>query len=127
MDAVGLQQAAVADADFLGNVAIPPVGGESVAAVVFLVGFDRDVIRPFELNDVWREPSHAGITSALCIGGETEIEFRAGVAQSIDIADLSLDGSEVRHVGLVIGSIDFVRCWLEISAGFVSVGFERDG
>ena len=26
-------------------------------------------------------------------------------------------------VGVDIGSIDFVRCWFGISAGFVSVGF----
>jgi predicted DNA-binding antitoxin AbrB/MazE fold protein len=31
VDAVGLQQAAVADADFLGNMAVPPIGGQAVA------------------------------------------------------------------------------------------------
>jgi hypothetical protein len=42
-----LQQAAVADADFLGDVAVPPIGGEAAVAVVLLGGFDGDVIRAF--------------------------------------------------------------------------------
>ena len=97
VDAVGLQQAAVADADFLGDVAVPPVGGEAVATVFLRGGIDGDVIRAFELDDAGRKAGGASVAAALGIGQELEAEFDAGVLQGIEIPDLGLNGGEVTH------------------------------
>ena len=44
VDAVGLEEPAVADADFLGHMAVPPVGGQGVGAVLLRGGIDGDVL-----------------------------------------------------------------------------------
>ena len=95
MNAGGLKKATVADADFLGDMTIPPIGGQAVAAVVFLGWFDSNVIRAFEVDNVLRKPSLVRVATAECIGGEAESKICACIAQSIEIPDLGLDGCEV--------------------------------
>ena len=50
------------------------------------------------------EPGDTGIAAALGVGGETETEFAARIAQGFKIPDLGLDGGEVGH--------GFVRSWM---------------
>ena len=97
LDAVGLQQAAVVFSDLAGDVAIPPVGGQTVGSRVFLGGFDADVVRAFELDDVRCLPGDAGIAAALGVFEEQETHFMGSVGQSVQVADLGLDGGEVAH------------------------------
>ena len=97
MNAVGLQQATVAGADFLGDVAAPPVGGQPVAAVLLRGGVDGDIIRAFQLDDMGGGASDARVAPALSISQELEAEFDGGVAEGVKIPDLGLDGGEVTH------------------------------
>jgi hypothetical protein len=81
-------------------VAVPPVGGEAIAAVFFRRVINGDVIGAFELDDVRGEPGHAGIAAAFGVGEHDETEFAARVLQGVEIPDLGLDGGEVGH-GLI--------------------------
>ena len=83
VDAVGLQQAAVADADFLGDVAVPPVGGEAVATVFLRGGIDGDVIRAFELDDVGCHAIGGCVAPAFGVLLERQSEFGAGVTECL--------------------------------------------
>ena len=95
VDAVGLEQAAVVFPDFPGDMAIPPVGGQSVIAVIFLRRFDRDVIRSPEPDDVWCLPGYPRVAAALAIGDKAKVHFAAGIGKGFKIPDLSLDTREV--------------------------------
>ena len=98
MDAVGLEQAAVAGADFPGDVTAPPIGGQAITAVLFGRRIHGDVIRAFQLDDVRCMAGDARVTAAGGVGQEFDAEFDAGVLQGIKIPDLGLDGGEVGHV-----------------------------
>jgi hypothetical protein len=97
----------VAIANFPGDMTVPQIGGQAITAVVLLGGFDGNVIRAFELDDVWCEPGDPGVAPALGVGGEAETEFLARIAQRFEIPDYCSDSSVVGHeVGyqlLVIG------------------------
>ena len=62
-----MQQTAVALADFLGDVTIPPIGGETIVSVFGIRRIDGNVIRAFQLNDTWGMAGDSRITAALGI------------------------------------------------------------
>ena len=99
VNAVGLQQTAIADAYLLCDMTVPPVGSEAIGAIFLGGRIDSDVIRTFELDYVGSPTGNTGITAAQEVGLELESEFDAGTEQCVDIPDLGLDGGEVGHVG----------------------------
>ena len=95
MDTVGLELPAITLANFPGDMPVPPIGGQSIGALVLLCGFDGDVVRAFEPDDVRSLPGNDGIAAAISIRVERQAEFRTGIVQGIEVPDLSLDGGEV--------------------------------
>jgi len=78
-------------------VSIPPVGGQGVGAVVLGRTIDGDVIRSFQLDGVLGIADLPGVAAAGKVRGELEVEFDAGEAQGIEIADFGFDTGEVGH------------------------------
>ena len=95
--AIRLEQAAIADAGLAFDVAVPPVGGQPVAAVVFRRRIDRDVVRAVQLDRVRALALRAGVSAARDPGEEFQAEVGAGLAQGVEVAHLGLDGREVGH------------------------------
>jgi hypothetical protein len=67
MNAVALQQPAIPFSDFPGDMAVPPIGCETVGAIVGFGGFNRDVIRALEPDDVRGLAGDAGVPAAVPI------------------------------------------------------------
>jgi hypothetical protein len=105
VDAVELEQPTEVRADFLLDVSVPPIGGEFERSAFGAIG--GDVIGAFELNDVVALPGLAGEAPSFGVLKKFHAEFGAGISQSIDVADFSLDCREVTHV------FSFGGLWVE--------------
>jgi hypothetical protein len=95
VDGIQLQELAVVGPDLLFNMAGEEVRGESKGSVLLLL--NGDVIRAFELDDVFRFQSVVVKASCLSFFQDRQIQFSAGGFQGVEVFDLRFDGSEVGH------------------------------
>ena len=90
-----MEQTSVALANLLGDVAIPPIGGKAIIAIVGVGRFDGDVIGASQFDDIWSVPGDSRKATAFRIRNESDAEFRTGIRQCGEITDPCLDGGEM--------------------------------
>jgi hypothetical protein len=102
VDPVELEEPAKVGADLGLDVSVPPIGGEFVGSIFrrFLGPVCGDVEGAFEADDEFAVTGAVGKAAGLGIAEQLDTEFGAGSFESIDIADMGLDGGEVGHGGI---------------------------
>lgn len=108
--AIQLQEFAIVLPDFLSNMAGIPITGQAIGVVWLLV--QGDVIRAFELDDIFAMGLVSIISSSVGVLEQAQAQLFARTTQSLDVFDLSFDFGEVTHViyGLMVWLVTVIGC-----------------